>query len=86
MKEHTHHELKAFLDNYQAIASGKKRSDIRRNDRNFKPGDTITYNEGCMQNGEFIETGRRVNAEVTYIDTFGLLDPDHDVNLSIRIF
>lgn len=85
MNETKHHELKTFLDNYRSICSGKKKFDVRRNDRGFRIGDTITFIEGWMQSGDFIETGRKVEAVITYIDTFGLMDPNHDVILSILI-
>lgn len=85
MNRPKHHELKLFIGNFQSVKDGLKRSDIRRNDRDFRPMDTITYHEGYMNHGEYVATGRTAKACITHIDNFGLLDPDHDVNLSIEI-
>lgn len=39
------HELKCIPEYFEALASGKKNFDIRRNDRNFQVGDYIALNE-----------------------------------------
>ena len=40
-----HHELKIWPSFYEEVKSGRKPFDIRRNDRGFQKGDTITFRE-----------------------------------------
>lgn len=39
------HELKCLPEYFEALASGKKTFEIRKNDRGFKVGDLIALNE-----------------------------------------
>lgn len=36
------HQLKCRADYYEAVRTGKKTFEIRKNDRNYKVGDTLT--------------------------------------------
>lgn len=70
----THHELKQDKRFFQPVVNGARRAEIRYNDRQYKVGDTITLMEGEMNNGAFEYTGRKISAEISHIDTFGLQD------------
>ena len=77
-----HHTLKLFTEYFEPVASGKKKSEVRFNDRNFQVGDVVTLREGQYEDGEFIYTGRDVSARISYINDFGL--QDGYVNLSLE--
>lgn len=77
-----HHNLKSFNVHFQAIVDGAKRSEVRTNDRNYQVGDILTLHEGQYEKGEFEYTGRTVSAEISFIDTFGMVD--NYVTLSLR--
>lgn len=57
---------------YADVASGKKRFELRKNDRGFKVGDGLRLKE--YTNGE--ETGRYIDADIVYMleDFAGLTD------------
>jgi hypothetical protein len=59
-----HHKLKTLTNFYQDVERGKKKFEVRFNDRDFKVGDIV-----CLQ--EFIPpstyTGREIRKEVGYI-------------------
>lgn len=76
-----HHDLKLVSKYYQHVVDGKKRSEVRLNDRNYQIGDTVTLHEGWPGLNGFEYTGRTVSARISYIDDFGC---QHGyVNLSI---
>lgn len=59
-----HHELKTETKYYQAVESGLKTFELRKNDRGFKVGDLVTLVETV--NGH--ATGRRIFAkQIKYI-------------------
>ena len=68
----SHHNLKLFTKYFQPVVDGKKRSEVRLNDRNYQIGDTITLHEGQQELEGFQYTGRTVSARISYIDDFGL--------------
>jgi len=78
------HELKTWIDSFTAIVSGMKRHEIRKNDRQFEPGDILVLREYDDKEGE--PTGRNVIAAVTYVSRGGTwgLPVDLDV-LSIKL-
>ena len=67
-----HHDLKLFTKYFQAVVDGRKRSEVRYNDRNYQVGDTITLREGQPGLNGFEYTGRTISARISYIDDFGL--------------
>lgn len=46
------HELKTWPGNYEAVASGVKRHDIRKADRLFKVGDSVILREWNLETYE----------------------------------
>lgn len=69
------HELKVWIDYYEDIENGKRKFDVRYNDRDFKVGDILHLRE--YNNIENYYTGREVSKIVDYISTdttFGLKD------------
>lgn len=77
----THHNLKCFVDHFQPIADKANKSQVRKNDRNFKINDTVTFHEGYSENGDYIFTGRKISAVISHIDNYAL--QDGYVNLSL---
>jgi len=59
------HELKTWEAYFQSIKSGDKNFELRRNDRDFKVGDTLLLKE-YDRNGK-IYTGRKVRCRINYI-------------------
>lgn len=66
------HEVKLSSQFFDDVVSGKKRFELRKNDRDYHKGDYLVLNE--MKNG--LLTGRNVKVLVTYfLDGYdGLLD------------
>ena len=66
------HELKIKTEYAIAVARGEKTFEIRKNDRNFKEGDTLVMRE--YENGEYLDIA--ILAEITYVlnDFEGLQD------------
>lgn len=69
-KEPTIHELKILPKYFEAVVSGNKRFEIRKNDRNYKKGDILRLNE--YQDGQY--TGDVHVAEITYITDYAQQD------------
>lgn len=69
-KEPTIHELKILPEYFEAVVSGNKRFEIRKNDRNYQKGDILRLNE--YQNGQY--TGDVHVAEITYITDYAQQD------------
>lgn len=71
-----HHDIKTETEYYQQIEQGKKKFELRKNDRNYKVYDMVTLLESV--NG--ILTGRKLGPfEIQYVlegGKFGL-DPGH---------
>ncbi len=77
------HELKTDSEVFQLIRLGHKNFEIRKNDRDFKPGDTLILRETkhsglLMEKGAPLEfTGEKITRVVTYIlhgPIWGLMD------------
>lgn len=60
------HELKIRPKFFEAVISGKKTFEIRKNDRNFKVGDCILLKEYGKKSGF---TGRNAMFDITYVMT-----------------
>jgi ASC-1-like (ASCH) protein len=58
------HNLKTLPKYFIEVKLGKKPFEVRRNDRNFKVGDTLILQENDPETGY---TGRQLTCIVTYI-------------------
>ena len=58
------HELKSWLTFFEAVISGRKLFEVRKNDRDFREGDVLHMREYDPDTGY---TGRYVRARVTYL-------------------
>lgn len=65
------HKLKSFTKIFPRLVSGEKRSEVRVNDRGFEVGDVVTFQEGQLENGEFVYTGRTISGVISHIDDYG---------------
>ncbi len=76
------HELKIFPEFFSAVCTGVKRAELRKNDRDYRLGDTLhlleTPRGSCHSTGEFI------NATITHIADVGEWMPGY-VLLSIEL-
>lgn len=72
------HYLKIAPVFYEAVLSGKKKFEIRVNDRNFLEGDHLVLRE--FEDGEY--TDNEIEVLVTYIPDFPL--PDNYVVMGIE--
>lgn len=61
-------ELKTWPKYFEAILSGSKRFEIRRNDRPFMVGQTLILREFDPEDQTY--TGRAVAAQITYMTDF----------------
>lgn len=59
------HELKTWQPYFHAVADGRKNFEIRRDDRDFRPGDTLWLRETEYGSGAY--TGRNVRRTITYV-------------------
>ena len=57
------HELKVWPKYFNDIKSGKKKFEVRRDDRNFKVGDTLTLMEFSAISGY---SGRSIQRKIIY--------------------
>lgn len=62
------HQLKSEKRFFEPVLYGKKKAEVRKNDRNFKVGDYIGLNEVIPVTGEHVKyTGRSMMLEITHI-------------------
>lgn len=64
------HELKILPEYFEAVISGRKQFEIRKNDRDFKVGDQLILRE--WSKNEY--TGDSYKAEITYITDYAQRD------------
>ncbi|ELT8920266.1 DUF3850 domain-containing protein [Enterococcus faecalis] len=69
-QEPTIHELKILPEYFEAVVSGDKRFEIRKNDRKYEVGDILELNE--YEDGKY--TGNFHVAEITYITDYAQQD------------
>lgn len=62
------HNLKTWMPFYQDVIDGRKIFELRKNDRDYQVGDTLTLIEVGPSN-ELTPTGRQTNKEVVYLLT-----------------
>lgn len=60
-----HHNLKILPEYYKAVKQGLKTFEIRKNDRNFMVGDTITLQEYTPSNKYY--TGNEISFRISYV-------------------
>ena len=69
------HDLKILPQYFEAVKTGKKKFELRKNDRDYKVGDEIHLEEWEPAGGY---TGRDIVKEITYVlkdcGRFGLKD------------
>jgi ASC-1-like (ASCH) protein len=73
------HRLKTWPEYFEAVLSGKKTFEIRKNDRDYQVNDLLLLQKYNPKTNEY--TGRELLVEVTYITDFG--QPDNQVVMSI---
>lgn len=78
---HKTHHLKIYPEHFSAVLTGVKRAELRKNDRDYKAGDTLHLME--TPKGSCSTTGEFVNAVVTHIADVGEWLPGY-VLLSIE--
>ena len=59
------HHLKIWPEYFEAVAIGNKTFELRKDDRNFMPGDNIYLQEYNPRKKEY--TGRTLFVNVTYV-------------------
>jgi hypothetical protein len=59
------HDVRSWSYLYEEMIQGRKKHDLRRNDRNYKVGDKLLLIEFDQTRG--VETGRRALFSITYI-------------------
>jgi hypothetical protein len=59
------HDVKSWMHFFQAIKSGAKVHDLRKNDRNYNIGDVMLYREYDFIGGKY--TNRTLEATITYM-------------------
>ncbi|NBK09762.1 DUF3850 domain-containing protein [Enterococcus asini] len=64
------HELKILPEYFEAVVSGRKRFEIRKNDRGFKVGDNIILREWI--DGDY--TGDSYYGVITYLTDYAQAD------------
>lgn len=66
------HNLKTWIEPFEAVHAGTKTHEYRRDDRGFAVGDTLLLLEWDHETGRF--TGKALHVLVTYVsrDGFGI--------------
>jgi len=63
------HELKAWPQYFDALLTGEKTFEVRKNDRNFQVGDTLRIRDWNPNNGAY--SGRELEFQVSYLLHWG---------------
>lgn len=66
------HELKISSEFFEAVRDGRKKFEIRKNDRKFQEGDILILKEYDPINQLF--TGESIKVEITYMTDWGQKD------------
>lgn len=64
-----HHDLKCYPQHFQPVFDRTKTFEIRKNDRDFQVGDTVTLHEYEYDHGDKY-TGRTISAYIGHINDF----------------
>jgi hypothetical protein len=62
--KHKEHRLKTWPEYFGSVLDGSKRFEVRKDDRNFAPGDVLILEEYDPDREEY--TGREVSRRITY--------------------
>ena len=62
------HELKTWPKFFAGLVSGNKTAEVRKNDRDFQPGDILVLREWSFENGYSGEVERRIISRVDRLD------------------
>ncbi|EPT7034306.1 DUF3850 domain-containing protein [Cronobacter malonaticus] len=81
IREPVTHNLKIWPEHYSAICTGVKRAELRKNDRDYRPGDTLDLCEWDKDDESF--TGEFISVTVTHVADVGEWMPGY-VLLSIE--
>lgn len=75
------HELKIYPEFFHPVCTGNKRAELRKNDRDYRVGDTLRLFEYSYTTGH---TGEYINVIVTHVADVSAWLPDY-VLLSIKL-
>ncbi|EOD3494627.1 DUF3850 domain-containing protein, partial [Cronobacter malonaticus] len=81
IREPVTHNLKIWSEHYSAVCAGVKRAELRKNDRDYRAGDTLDLCEWDKDDESF--TGEFISVTVTHVADVGEWMPGY-VLLSIE--
>ncbi|PQY52711.1 DUF3850 domain-containing protein [Cronobacter sakazakii] len=81
IREPVTHNLKIWPEHYSAVCAGVKRAELRKNDRDYRAGDTLDLCEWDKHDESF--TGEFISVTVTHVADVGEWMPGY-VLLSIE--
>jgi glyoxylate utilization-related uncharacterized protein len=80
------HDVKSWPDFFAPVLNGEKVFELRKNDRNYQPGDYIHLREFDDRAGKY--TGRSLTKKITYVFTStgpGAITPYHGLSQGYAI-
>ncbi len=82
------HELKTWPEYFEPVFTGKKTFEVRKNDRNFKEGDSLFLREWNPTTEQYTGRGFMCKVGYVFIEVGGVcgLDEDYCILSLINIF